>query len=154
MEAAWRQTGPSFWPTGGQGLTTQGPRNRLGWPKRLDQRCASHWTGSKGRVTGNQGRCQLGSCISSKFFHPLTYHPDFPFKPLNLPSLHDRQTGKREAVCHSQFPCHHTDSLVHEPLGAGGIAGSMPDLFMTYTLTDKWLSLCQKYLERSDRPRS
>src|SRR5271156_5528077 len=86
------------------------------------------WAGSKGRATGKPRA--LPTWFLHKFKSFLSSHASsrLPLKPLNLPSLHAQKTGKREAVYHSQFPCHHTDSFMHKPRR---VAGSVPDLFMT-----------------------
>jgi hypothetical protein len=143
MEAAWRQTGPSFWPTAGRDLTIQRPQPP-GRPKRLDP----NWAGSKGRATAAKG-------AATRFLHKpksfLSSHASsgLPLKPLNLPSLHARQIGKGS---HSQFPCHHTDSFMHKSFGAGGRRLSARSVYDLH-IERQWSSLFKRIWNASDRSR-
>jgi hypothetical protein len=96
------------------------------------------WTGSKGRATANQGRCPLGSCISSKVFYPLTQDPDFPSSLSICPRYTPGRQGKGGCPTIHNFHVIILSRSCISRSGGGGqeVAGSVPDLFMTYTLSD------------------
>lgn len=129
MEAAWRQTGSSFWPTAGRDLATQKGRNRLDSQNARTSECAFNWDRVQGASNGKPRALSTQFLHKFKVFHPLTHHSRLPLKPLNLPSLHARQIEKRRlSAIHNFHVIILTRSCMRHP--EQEIAGSVPDLFM------------------------
>ena len=138
MEAAWRQTGPSFWLTAGRDLTTQMPQPP-GWPKRLDPRCALTGQGPRGEP--RQPRA-LPTLFLHKFKSFLSSPQASQFALVTRP----RRQGKgRLSTIHNFHVIILTRSCISRSRGGGGGRRSpaqCPDLF--YDLDIDSSHLCSK----------